>query len=168
MGVSSTSGGLERELDEFYAVTYRRLVRVVTAVTGDPVEAEDAVMDAFVRLMGQWDKVSRYDDPEAFVRKIALGNVSNRRRKIRNGLRAVLRHGPAGDVEPPTGDRIDIHRAMGVLSRPQREVIVLTDLGLDIESVARQLGIPLGTAKSRLARARAALAPQLREVHDHV
>lgn len=166
--MDSRSGDAERELDGFYAATYRRLVRVVTAVTGDATEAEDAVMDAFVRLMGQWDKVSRYDDPEAFVRKIALGMVSNRRRKIRNGLRAVLQHGPAPDVQPPTADRIDIHRAMAVLSRPQREVIVLTDLGLDIESVARQLDIPLGTAKSRLARARAALAPQLREAHDHV
>jgi RNA polymerase sigma-70 factor (ECF subfamily) len=47
--------------------------------------------------------------------------------------------------------------------------IVLRHLGLDIEQIARELGVPAGTVKSRLSRARAALAPLLREdVNDRV
>lgn len=69
----------------------------------------------------------------------------------------------------PSGDGIDLRRALAALPRAQREVIVLQDLGLDIAGIARQLDIPEGTVKSRLSRARAVLAPLLREdVTDHV
>lgn len=156
------------ELRELYLASYSRLVRVVAAVTGDAEEAEDAVMDAFVRLMDVWPRISRYGDPEAWVRKVALGKVSNRRRKVRNGAAALLRLGAPAPVAGPTGDRVDIARAMATLSRAHREVIVLQHLGLDAKAIALELGIPFGTAKSRLARARSALALQLREdVHPH-
>lgn len=59
----------EQALRELYAASYARLVGVVGAVGGSTHEAEEAVQDAFVRLMGKWPKVSRYDDPEAWVRK---------------------------------------------------------------------------------------------------
>ena len=113
--------------------------------------------------------MSRYDDPEAWVRKVAFGFVSNRRRKIRNGLTAALRHGPAPACPALTGDVVDLRRALAALPVPQRQVIVLQDLGLGVEDIARQLDIPVGTVKSRLSRARAALAPLLREdANDHV
>ena len=153
----------EQSLRGLYAASYARLVGVVGAVCGSTHEAEEAVQDAFVRLMGQWPKVSRYDDPEAWVRKAALGYASNRRRKTINGLRAALIHGPAPDVAPPTGDAVDLRRALAALPRAQREAIVLQDLGLDVAAIARHLDIPEGTVKSRLSRARATLAPLLRE-----
>ena len=153
----------EQALRELYAASYRRLVGLVGAVCGDRDEAQEAVQDAFVRLIGQWPKVSRYDDPEAWVRKVALGYVSNRRRKTLNGLRAARRHGPPPDVPGPTGDRIDLARALDVLPAAQREVLLLQDLGLDVAGIARHLAVPEGTVKSRLSRARAALAPLLRE-----
>ena len=80
--VTDSSGG---SLQDLYEVAYPRLVGVVGAVARDRHEAEEAVQDAFVRLMGCWDAVSRYDDPKAWVRKAALGFLSNRRRKTRNG-----------------------------------------------------------------------------------
>lgn len=121
------------------------------------------MQDAFVRLMGSWPKVSRYDDPEAWVRKVALRQVSNRRRKALNGLRAALKHGPQPDVPEPTPATVDAERALAGLPEQQRAVIVLHRLGLNPEAIADALGVPVGTVKSRLARARAALAPLLRE-----
>ena len=153
----------EQALRELYAASYARLVGLVGAVCGSTHEAEEAVQDAFVRLMGQWPKVSRYDDPEAWVRKAALGYASNRRRKALNGLRAARRHGPPVDVAPPSGDAIDLRRALAALPQAQREAVVLQDLGLDVAGIARHLDIPEGTVKSRLSRARAALASLLRE-----
>jgi RNA polymerase sigma-70 factor (ECF subfamily) len=159
----------ERELRELYASSYQRLVGVVGAIAGDRHEAEEAVQDAFVRLMGSWDQVAHYDDPEAWVRKVALGYVSNRRRKARNGIRAALRLGPRNDMPGPTGDALDLQRALAALPVHQREVIVLQQIGLDVAAIAQQLELPVGTVKSRLSRARAALAPMLREdVTDHV
>jgi RNA polymerase sigma-70 factor (ECF subfamily) len=159
----------EQALRELYAASYARLVGVVGAVCGSTHEAEEAVQDAFVRLMGTRSKVSRYDDPEAWVRKVALGYVSNRRRKAVNGLRAALRHGPPADVPAPNADAVDLSRALDALPQAQREAVVLRDLGLDMASIAAHLGVPEGTVKSRLSRARAALSPMLREdVNDHV
>lgn len=155
-------------LAAFYAGTYARLVGVVGAVAQDRQEAEEAVQDAFVRLVGRWPTVSRYDDPEAWVRKVALGFVSNRRRKLRNGLRAARRHGPPPDAPAPSGEAVDLRRALATLPRPQREVVVLQHLGLDSTAIAAELAIPVGTVKSRLSRARAALAPLLQEESDHV
>ena len=68
-----------------------------------------------------------------------------------------------------SGDAVDLRRALAALPVAQRQAIVLQDLGLGVDDIARQLGIPAGTVKSRLSRARAALAPLLREdTHDHV
>jgi RNA polymerase sigma-70 factor (ECF subfamily) len=141
----------------------------VGAVAGDRDEAEEAVQEAFVRLMGRWGTVRRYDDPEAWLRKVAFGFVSNRRRKVRNGVRAFVRHGAAIDEVPLSGDRVDLERALRSLPIEQRQVLVLVHVvGLAVDSAARELDIPVGTVKSRLARGRAALAPLLREgVADH-
>ena len=159
----------DRALRELYAAAYPRLVGVVGAVCGSTHEAEEAVQDAFVRLMGQWPTVSRYDDPEAWVRKVAFGYASNRRRKMLNGLRAARRHGPPADAPAPTGDAVDLQRALAALPVAQRQALVLQDLGLEVAAIAQHLAIPEGTVKSRLARARAALAPLLREdVTDRV
>jgi RNA polymerase sigma-70 factor (ECF subfamily) len=157
-----TSAG-ESDLRDLYAASYSRLVGTVGAVCGDRHEAEEAVQDAFVRLIGSWAKVARYDDPEAWVRRVALHQVGNRRRKFRNGLRAARRHGPPADVDGPTGAAVDVDRALAALPQPQRAVVVLHRLGLDTAAISRELGVPVGTVKSRLARARAALAQLLRE-----
>ena len=152
-----------QDLRDLYAASYARLVGTIGAVCGDRNEAEEAVQDAFVRLMANWPKVSRYDDPEAWVRKVALRQVSNRRRKALNGLKAALRHGPPADVPEPTAAAVDAERALASLPEQQRAVVVLHRLGLDVDAIADALGVPVGTVKSRLARARAALSPLLRE-----
>ncbi len=152
-----------QHLRDLYAASYSRLVGQVGAVCGDRHDAEEAVQDAFVRLMGSGQKVSRYDDPEAWVRKVALRQASNRRRKALNGLKAALRQGPQADVLEPTPATVDAERALAALPEHQRAVIVLHRLGLDAEQVADTLGVPVGTVKSRLARARTALSPLLRE-----
>jgi RNA polymerase sigma-70 factor (ECF subfamily) len=166
--VSSTSDDAARAVGDLYGASYVRLVGVVGAVTRDRDEAEEAVQDAFARLLGQWHKVCAYDDPEAWVRKAALGYASNRRRKLRNGLRAALRHGPRPDEPAPTGDAVDVRRALASLPRTQREAVFLQALGLGVDEIARQVGVPAGTVKSRLSRARAALAPLLSEENEHV
>lgn len=168
-GVSSDDEG-DVALRELYAACYSRLVRVVGAVAGDRDEAEEAVQEAFIRLIGRWGSVSRYDDPEAWLRKVAFGFLSNRRRKIGNGARALIRHGGGADsAPPPSGDRVDLERALQALPIAQRQVLVLVHVvGLGVDAAADELGIPVGTVKSRLARGRAVLAPLLREgVPDH-
>jgi len=155
-------------LRELYEASYGRLVAVVGAIGGDRHEAEEAVQEAFVRLIGKWSIVGAYDDPEAWLRRVALGVLSNRGRKVRNGLRALWRHGRPPDDNGPSGDVVDVRRALAVLPESQRAVVVLHHyVGLSVEEIARELSVPAGTVKSRLSRARAALVPLLDEGIDH-
>jgi RNA polymerase sigma-70 factor (ECF subfamily) len=149
---------------DLYAACYGRLVGVVSLAAGSRAEAEECVQEAFVRLLGHWPRVSRYEDPEAWLRQVAFRLLANRLRKARNGVRALLRHGPPPGVPEPTADRVDVAQALASLPLGQRQVVVLHYLvGLDVAEVARVLGTAPGTVKSRLARARDALAPLLRE-----
>lgn len=167
--MTSSARQRERDQGELFRAYYPRLVAILAAVSRDPHEAEEAAQDAFVRLLRRWDTVSRYDDPEAWLRKVAFGYLSNRRRKALNGLRAGRRHGPPPDIEGPTADAVDMAKALAALPRKQREVLVLQSLGLGVAEIARDLNVPAGTVKSRLARGRTALAPLLREdSHRHV
>ena len=61
-----------------------------------------------------------------------------------------------------SADRLDLHHALRRLSPRHREVLVLHYVAeLSVEEVAGQLRLPVGTVKSRLNRARHALAEQL-------
>lgn len=146
----------------FYAAAYPQLVRVLALAAGDLAEAEEVVQEAFIRLLPRWETVGRYDDPEAWVRKVAFRLLANRQRRARVARRllpALVR--PHADPSP-SGDHVDVSRALATLPLSQREVVVLHHLlDLPVEQVAAELGLPTGTVKSRLARARVALTPLL-------
>jgi RNA polymerase sigma-70 factor (ECF subfamily) len=154
----------EANVEDLYAGSYTRLVGLVALVAGSREDAEEVVQEAFVRLLPRWGTVARYDDPEAWVRGVALRLLSNRFRKIRNGRVAFRRHGGQPDVAEPTADAVDVVRALSVLPVALRQVVVLHYLlGLEVAAVAAELQVPVGTVKSRLSRAREVLAPLLAE-----
>ena len=152
------------DLDELYDASYRRLVVQLYAICGDLADAEDAVQEAFVTAIRKRRDFDRVDNPEAWVRTVAL----NRLRKGWRHASVVQRYqakvpGPQanGDVGP---DHVAIVTALSALERDQRDVVVLHHLAdLGTAAIAAELGIPEGTVKSRLARARARLADLLDE-----
>jgi hypothetical protein len=75
---------------------------------------------------------------------------------------ALARHGPPPPVPAVSPDRVDLHRALGRLAPRHREVLVLRYVAeLSVAEVAAQLRLPAGTVKSRLSRARRALAEEV-------
>jgi RNA polymerase sigma factor (sigma-70 family) len=102
-----------------------------------------------------------------------LGIASHKAHNVNRGLRrrlAFLAGGPeprpVEDFADETAGRIDdarhlelVHDALRRLSRPDREVVALcVGAGLDYQQAAEALGVPVGTVRSRLSRARARLA----------
>ncbi len=167
MGVTVPSDAADARA--FYAGSYARLVGLLALASGSRAEAEEVVQEAFVRLLPRWTAVSVYDNPEAWVRKVAFRLLSNRHRKWRNGLAALARS-PRPAADPgPSPDGVAVARALSTLPLTQRQVVVLHYyLDLPIDQIATELAVPVGTVKSRLSRARAALAPLLSEdVNDH-
>jgi RNA polymerase sigma-70 factor (ECF subfamily) len=143
----------------FYTASYQRLLGQLFAVTGDLAEAENLLQEAYARAFARWAQVYAYDRPEAWVRRVALNLAAVAARRLRRRAVALWRLGPPPVVPELSPELLDLHRALGTLPLGQRQVIVLHHLvGLPVEEVARELRVPAGTVKSRLARGRGALA----------
>jgi RNA polymerase sigma-70 factor, ECF subfamily len=151
----------DRDFDEFYASNYGRFVVQLYAVTGSLPDAEDAVQEALARASVHWDRVRAYELPEAWVRRVALNVAFTGLRRARRVMEALTRAEPP-PPPPLPGPTVELVEALRRLPLPFRQVLVLHYLtDLPVERVAGELGIAVGTAKSRLARARDALARQL-------
>jgi predicted RNA polymerase sigma factor len=74
------------DFDELYRTSRDRLVVQIAALTGDPTEARDFVQEAFVRAWIKWDRISAYEDPEGWVRRVAYRLAVGRWRRSRRLL----------------------------------------------------------------------------------
>jgi len=163
-GAARGTGAVDEAMAELYHACYRRLVAQVYAFTSDLTEAQDVVQEAFARALARPQRLADVDNPEAWLRTVAV-NVVRRRWRRRQLLDTILlRDRPiARLVEPAPGpERTDLRDALAGLPASYREVIVLHYLAdLPVDEVAGMLGVPAGTVKSRLSRGRSALAAQL-------
>lgn len=156
-----------QEFDEFCGAVGGRLVGQLHAMTGSRLDAEDAVQEALARAWQRWTAVSRHPSPEAWVRKTAWRIAVSRARRARVGLHKARERGPAPDTAGPSPDRVAVLRALQRLPAAQRQAVVLHHLvGLSVNEVAAEAGVPVGTVKARLSRGRAALAPLLTEAES--
>jgi RNA polymerase sigma-70 factor, ECF subfamily len=161
------AGSDSADFDAFYLTTVRRVVLYLYAACGDRSDAQDIAQEAFARAWQHWPKVARYDDPEAWVRTVAWRLMANRWRGLRRRLAARSRMGPPIEVTgSPSPDRVAIVDAVQQLPKPQRQVVALHYLlDMSVNDIAASTGIPAGTVKVRLSRARTTLARLLGE-HD--
>jgi RNA polymerase sigma-70 factor, ECF subfamily len=148
----------------FYQASYHRLVGQLTAMTGSLEDAEDAVQEAFARASTRWARLRDYDAPQAWVRRVALNLATSGLRRIRRQLAALARLRPPSNEPANPTDRLAIQAGLQLLPLHYRQVLVLRyGADLSVEQVAQQLRLPIGTVKSRLARARAALGAYLEQ-----
>ena len=156
------------EIQALYAASYRRLLGQLIGVTGNLAEAEDVVQEAFVRGLDHPRRLLGADNPEAWLRTVAVNLARSRWRRAQRlvGLAPRLVDKPH---EGDTDGHMVLLEALRKLSAGQREVIALHHLAdLTVEQVADTLGIPTGTVKARLSRGRAALSALLVEEGPHV
>lgn len=146
------------EFTELYERSRQRLAGQLYALTGDEQGALDLVEEAFVRTWTRWERVAAYDDPEAFVRRVAFNLAKNQWRRVK---RTLVRSSPPDRAEavPDPSDRQDLLAALRTLPEKEREAVVLHYLaGQQIDEIAAAMKVPAGTVKSWLSRARAQLA----------
>ena len=163
--------GGSRAIGELYDATYPRLVLQLFAICGDQVDAEDAVQEAFVKALAAGAAFDRVENPEAWLRKVALNHQRNVWRHTGVAQRFLTRvPGPrqTAELDP---EHVAVMAALAQLDLDHRTVLVLHHLAdLGTAEIAHELGLPEGTVKSRLSRGRERLAPLLdeREAPDHV
>ncbi len=146
--------------NEVWALCGARLLRLARSLTGSDSQAEDAVQEAFLRA---WRFLGRYQPDRAFEPWITTILVRECRRIARRTpTHAAL---PAGLAQPEPSLRL--FHAIEELPRPLRETVALHYLhGYDVRETAATLGIPAGTVKSRLSRARGLLRQAMKEEEE--
>jgi RNA polymerase sigma factor (sigma-70 family) len=139
-------------------------LRVAAAVTGSTEEARDIVQDAFVQGYRSLDRYRGEAPVRAWLLRIVANHAKNAlrstsRRRGREDRFAVLDGAPA-DADPvgqPVVDRAEASALLGMLAalpERDREVLALRFVaGLTEADTASTLGVPVGTVKSRAARA---------------
>jgi RNA polymerase sigma-70 factor, ECF subfamily len=146
--------GSREAFDLLAADVVDRLYRVARLVLRDADVAEDAVQEALVRC---WRDLPALRDPakfDAWLRRLLMRAITDEFRSGRRQRAAItlLRIEPSvGDASGDVAVREALDRGFGRLTIDHRSVIVLRlYLGLSLEETALTLGIPVGTAKSRL------------------
>jgi RNA polymerase sigma-70 factor (ECF subfamily) len=159
------------DIDDGYAVffrdEYRSVVRTAYLIVHDPQRAEDIAQDAFVQLYQHWGKVSRFERPEAWVRRVAIRLAVREVKRTR--VREVLQlKSPAPvPVEPRDLAVVDAVRQLSPMQRAAIALFYLEDR--PIAEIADLLGIKVSTCTVHLTRGRRRLAELLgSEVNDDV
>jgi RNA polymerase sigma-70 factor (ECF subfamily) len=141
------------------------LFRTARAIVGDEADARDATQEAFVSAWRRISGLRNVDRFDAWLGRILI-NQCRMTLRHRRRLREVAldtSDAPVTDKGDGMADSTDFDDAFDRLTVDQRAILVLHHLhGYEVYEIAAWLGIPSGTVKWRLSRARRALAAELR------
>ena len=168
-------GAFERLVAEHQAKVYT----FAFAFTGDPDRAKDLAQDALVKvyraLRGFRFQSAFSTWLYAIVKNTYLDQIKSRAERQRE-LEQPLDERQLEKLEAPATaedgliqaeSRRTLFRALREVPLPFRLVVALADVqGLDYAEIARVLGLPVGTVKSRLARGREALRKALGRLRE--
>jgi len=162
--------GNARALEAFIKATQKDVWRFVTYLS-DAGNADDLTQETYLRAIGAIERFSGRSTARTWLLAIARRVVADHIRRAQ----ARPRTAPGADPSDVlTGDRhargfedvVEVTTMIACLATEQREALLLTQLlGLSYADAAAVCGCPVGTIRSRVARARDALLADV-ERHD--
>lgn len=170
--------GERAAFDQLVERYQRRLLRLVLRLLRDPAEAEDVVQETFLKA---YRALPRFRGDAAFytwLYRIAVNGARNAilRRRQRSGPQPIAPSqvpAPPPEIGTPESMLLSkqvmqaIDAALEALPLDLRTAIVLREVeGLSYEEIAQIMECPLGTVRSRIFRAREAIARRLRPLLD--
>jgi RNA polymerase sigma-70 factor (ECF subfamily) len=187
-GRAAAEAEMQRELverarrgdhDAFAALAGAAITRLDSAawlILRDAEQAKDAVQNALVRAWRDLPTLRDADRFDAWLHRLlvhACLDEAKRLRRHRVDVELTEIHPATVDTQSAIADRDELERGFARLTPELRAVVVLHHyLDLPLPAVAASLGIPVGTAKSRLHRAleqlRAALDADARPTRELV
>jgi RNA polymerase sigma factor (sigma-70 family) len=168
--VTRAIAGDREAFSELVRRSVDRLYAIARLILRDPVLAEDATQEA---LVAAWRDLSALRDPdrfEAWIHRVLVRQCYREARRARDVRRAEVRElelaSSLGHTVPDANiglaDREALERGFARLTTDERTLLVLHYyVGYSISEVADALGVPAGTAKSRLNRAASAMRAAL-------
>ncbi|MBM4791929.1 sigma-70 family RNA polymerase sigma factor [Streptomyces sioyaensis] len=164
-------GGDERAVEQFVRATQLDVRRYVTHLSGDPQATDDLVQDTYVRALRSLPGFEGRSSARTWLLTIARRVVADRIRShaVRPRLAATDDWQTAAERVQPRGvpgfdEGVALAELLAALTSERREAFVLTQLlGLPYAATAGVIGCPVGTVRSRVARARETLVGLLTE-----
>jgi RNA polymerase sigma-70 factor (sigma-E family) len=155
-------GEREAEFAVFFSAQFRAVLRTVYLILQDRPQAEDVTQDAFLQLYLHWPRVSKYERPDAWVRRVAIRMAARRTRRERLGMLLTSKIPEPAPIGGPVD--VDLLRAVAALPPQQRTAIVLFYYeDRAVADVAELMDCSVAAVKVNLFRARKALAQRLGE-----
>ncbi|HMD02693.1 MAG TPA: sigma-70 family RNA polymerase sigma factor [Candidatus Baltobacteraceae bacterium] len=165
--VSAARAGSSEAFDELVDRYRAPVVRLAYRLTRDPDEAKDIAQDAFLRA---YRRLGSFHPDRPFARWLFVIARNASLDAIRRRRRAAAL--PAGDALPlelgpeehvlRNDEAVRVHEAMDALPAHYRSVLEMYYVsGLRYREIAEALGIPLGTVKTYLSRAKRRLRGEL-------
>jgi RNA polymerase sigma-70 factor (ECF subfamily) len=160
----------------FCETSYPPLVRALSLYCGSLETAQEVAQEACARAFRDWRKVSRLDDPKAWLFRVGFNTANSHFRRLSAERRATARIPPGSTThsDPDAAERLAVLELLASLPKKQRAVLILRfEADLSVAEVAELLSLPEGTVKTLTRRALASLrespaALELREVNDVV
>ena len=141
--------------------------RLALSIVRSPAEAEDAVQEAFLRA---WRDIGSLREAElwpAWFRRLTVRSAldqTRRRPRVREVDLELASDVPGRDSAVQPAERLALMAAFDRLAPDDRAILALRFFAdLELHDAAAALGIPLGTAKSRLHRALGRLREKMRQ-----
>lgn len=156
-------GSAAPDFDGWVTARGPALLRLAYTLTGNAADAEDVVQEALARAVPRWDRISRVEDVDAYVRRMVLNAHTSWWRRFRR------RESPVAEVRdssvPATAPRDDaLWAACRALPEPQRTALVLRYYEqLEYAEIADLTGVREGSVRSRVSRGLAALRASMGE-----
>ena len=160
-------------IDQYIQRYGRRLYGLCRVLCPHPFDADDLYQETWLRVLKHLD---RYDPSRAFEPWLAKICVNTHRSALRRLARSPLLDFTSGQdkdrlldsIPAPEGkDYLPLYEAVGKLPDKLRQAVALFYFqGMDLAAAAQTLGIPVGTMKSRLNKARKLLKEALADETD--
>lgn len=151
------------DFEAFYKRQYPRAVGIAYALTGKRHLAEEIAQEAFITGFRRWEKISRYDKPEAWLRRVIVNRSTSVLRRGLTEVKAIPRlragvdHIP--ELEP---EAAGVWEAVRALPRRQAQAVALFYVeDLPVDQIANVLECSPGTVKAHLKRGRDRLGRKL-------
>lgn len=182
--VERVQRGDKKAFELLVAKYQRKIMRLLSRLIRDPVEVEDVAQDAFIKA---YRALPQFRGESAFytwLYRIAVNTAKNHlvatRRRPSGGTQYETEDGETfdetdnlSDINTPEAAFASreiaetVNQAIDALPEELRTAIVLREIeGLSYEEIAQTMGCPIGTVRSRIFRAREAIATRLRPLLD--
>jgi RNA polymerase sigma-70 factor (sigma-E family) len=158
-----TDHAFPRSFEAFYARDLKSVIGLAYVLSGSRFGAEDLAQDAFLAAFRNWGRISAYDDPSAWVRRVVANRGTSRFRRRSAEVKALL-HLTTARVEVPeiSAEAAGIWEAVRRLPNRQSQVIALRYFDQrSIAEIARIIGCSENTVKTHIQRAKHALSERL-------